>query len=50
VIVTDGVVHYFGIFDAEDQRRAARVAAESVPGVRRVEDHRLPIAAMAWST
>lgn len=50
VIVTDGVVHYFGIFDTEDQRQAARVAAETVPGVRRVEDHRLPITAMAWST
>jgi CBS domain-containing protein len=50
VIVTDGVVHYFGILGTEDQRQAARVAAENVPGVRRIEDHRLPIAAMAWST
>ena len=49
VIVTDGVVHYFGILDTEDQRQAARVAAENVPGVRRVEDHRHPIAAMAWA-
>jgi osmotically-inducible protein OsmY len=49
VAVTDGVVHYFGTIDSEDQRQAARVAAENVPGVRRVEDHRLPIAAMAWS-
>jgi osmotically-inducible protein OsmY len=49
VAVTDGVVHYFGTIDSQDQRQAARVAAENVPGVRRVEDHRLPIAAMAWS-
>ena len=49
VVVTDGVVHYFGTIDSEDQRQAARVAAENVPGVRRVEDHRIPIAAIAWS-
>ena len=51
VIVTDGVVHYFGMIDSEDprQRQAARVAAENVPGVRAVEDHRVPISAMAWS-
>ena len=50
VIVTDGVVHYFGTVDSEEQRQAARVAAENVPGVRRIEDHRVPIAALAWST
>lgn len=49
VIVTDGIVHYFGTVDREEERRAARVAAENIPGVRRVEDHRLPIAAYAWS-
>lgn len=49
VIVTDGVVHYFGTVDSESQRQAARVAAENVPGVRAVEDHRLPIAAISWS-
>jgi CBS domain-containing protein len=49
VVVTDGVVHYFGTVDSEDQQRAARVAAENVPGVRRVDDHRVPIAALAWS-
>ena len=49
VLVTDGVVHYFGTVDSEEERRAARVAAENVPGVRRVTDHRVPIAALAWS-
>jgi CBS domain-containing protein len=49
VIVTDGVVHYFGTVDADEQRQAARVAAENVPGVRRVEDHRIPLTALAWS-
>ena len=42
VIVTDGVVHYFGTFQSDDQQDAARVAAENIPGVRRVEDHRVP--------
>lgn len=38
--VSGGVVHYWGVIDTEDQRDAARVAAENVPGVRGVEDHR----------
>ena len=42
VIVTDGVVHYFGTFQSDDQQNAARVAAENIPGVRGVEDHRVP--------
>jgi CBS domain-containing protein len=42
VIVTDGVVHFFGIIQSEDQQDAARVAAENIPGVRGVEDHRMP--------
>jgi CBS domain-containing protein len=46
VIVTDGIVHYWGILDSADQKEAARVAAENVPGVRRVEDHRMRIADM----
>lgn len=49
VVVTDGIVRYFGTIDSEDQRQAARVAAENVPGVRAVEDHRIPIAAISWS-
>jgi CBS domain-containing protein len=49
VVVTDGVVHYFGTFDSEDQKQAARIAAENVAGVRAVQDHRIPIAAISWS-
>jgi CBS domain-containing protein len=49
VIVTEGVVHYFGTIDSDEQRQAARVAAENVPGVRAVQDHRIPISAIAWS-
>lgn len=44
VIVTDGVVHYWGLLGSEDERQAARVAAENVPGVRKVEDHRMHLA------
>lgn len=40
VVVAGGVVQYSGIVDSEDQRNAARVAAENVPGVRGVEDRR----------
>jgi len=38
----DVMVHYFGTIQSEDQRDAARVAAENIPGVRGVEDHRVP--------
>jgi CBS domain-containing protein len=44
VIVTDGVVHYWGVYEKADEKEAARVAAENVPGVRRIDDHRSCIA------
>lgn len=40
VSVVDGVVQYRGLIESEDERPAARVAAENVPGVRGVEDSR----------
>jgi CBS domain-containing protein len=40
VRVNEGVVSYRGTIDSEDERDAARVAAESIAGVRRVEDRR----------
>lgn len=40
VMVTDGVVHFWGMVDTEAGRPAARVAAENIPGVLGVEDHR----------
>ena len=39
VVVTDGVVHLWGIVGSEDERRALRIAAENTAGVRGVEDH-----------
>jgi CBS domain-containing protein len=38
--VSAGVVHYWGVLDSEDEKRAARVAAENIPGVHEVVDHR----------
>ena len=38
--VSEGVVPYWGLLDSEDERDAARVAAENIPSVRNVIDHR----------
>ncbi|MYZ49276.1 CBS domain-containing protein [Propylenella binzhouense] len=37
--VHDGVVEIWGMVNSDDERRAIRVAAESTPGVRAVNDH-----------
>jgi hypothetical protein len=39
VIVTNGVVSFWGESGSDAERKALRVAAENVPGVKRVEDH-----------
>jgi CBS domain-containing protein len=39
VIVKDGVVHLSGMITDERSRQASIVAAENVPGVKRVHDH-----------
>jgi osmotically-inducible protein OsmY len=33
------VAHLWGAVDSDDQRRALRLAVESVPGVKGVEEH-----------
>jgi CBS domain-containing protein len=43
VIVIDGTVHLWGNIGSEEERRAFRIAAENVPGVRGVEDHMTPM-------
>jgi CBS domain-containing protein len=48
VYVRDGVVHYRGLIRSDDERQAARVAAENVPGVRKVEDERM--SSLAWQS
>ena len=46
VSVVEGIVHISGLLDSVQERKAARVAAENIPGVRGVADSRsLPIAA-----
>lgn len=39
VIVSEGVVHLWGVIDSNDQRQALRVAAENISGVTAVEEH-----------
>jgi CBS-domain-containing membrane protein len=39
VIVTDGVVHLWGVINSEEERKAICVAAQNVPGVRQVISH-----------
>jgi CBS domain-containing protein len=39
VIVTDGVVHLWGVITSKDEGTAIRVAAENVPGVKEVKSH-----------
>lgn len=40
VLVNERVVHYWGTVDSEEERDAARVVAESIAGVRHVDDRR----------
>jgi CBS domain-containing protein len=39
VVVSDGVVHFWGTVGSEEERRALRVVAENIPAVRGIEDH-----------
>jgi CBS-domain-containing membrane protein len=48
VIVTDGVVHMWGVVESDEIRAAVRVAAENVPGVRGVESHIGRVPPWAW--
>lgn len=40
VTVHDGVVHLWGYVGSENERKAVRTAAEQMPGVKKVRDHR----------
>jgi CBS-domain-containing membrane protein len=39
ITVKDGVVHLWSSYYSEQEKRALVIAAENIPGVRRVEDH-----------
>ncbi|MBL8579260.1 MAG: CBS domain-containing protein [Mesorhizobium sp.] len=43
VEVLDGVVSFWGTLGSEDERRACRILAENIAGVRSIEDHRVVI-------
>jgi CBS domain-containing protein len=45
VTVKNGVVHLWSSYLSEQEKRAVIVAAETIPGVRRVEDHMRPVPA-----
>lgn len=45
VHVVNGVVHFWGLRNETDDAQALRVAAEEIPGVRGVEDHRIRLGA-----
>jgi CBS domain-containing protein len=39
LVVSDGVVHFWGVVGSEEERRALHVLAENITGVRGIEDH-----------
>jgi CBS domain-containing protein len=39
IVVQNGIVDISGFVETEDERHALRIAAENIPGVKRVEDH-----------
>ncbi|WNC89141.1 CBS domain-containing protein [Paraburkholderia sp. FT54] len=39
MLVKDGVAHLWGVMESVEEKQAIRIAAESVPGVKRVEYH-----------
>lgn len=49
VIVTDEVVHLWGLVASDEERHALRVAASNIPGVRGVEDHMDRVPAGLWT-
>ena len=49
ITVKDGIVHLWSSYLSEQEKRALVVAAENIPGVRRVEDHMRPVAAYLFS-
>lgn len=48
IVVTDGVAQIWGFVGSDTERNALRVAAETVPGIREVEDH-LNFSPIPWA-
>jgi CBS-domain-containing membrane protein len=49
ITVKDGVVHLWSSYFSEQEKRALVVAAETIPEVRRVEDHMRPVPAYLFA-
>lgn len=49
VTVNNGIVDLWGISDSEAEKKAIRIAAENISGVRAVKDHIVVQPAGAWS-
>lgn len=49
VIVNDGVVQLWGIVASTNEKKAAQIAAENIPGVRSVESHLGQIPPWVWA-
>ncbi len=43
VVVSDGVVHLWGLVASDKERKALQIAAENTPGVKAVEQHLSPL-------
>ena len=39
IVVSDGVVHLWGVVGSKEERQALRIVAENTPGVRDLDDH-----------
>lgn len=50
IVVDHGVVHLWGLVHSDEERKALRVAAETIQGVRGVEDHLRPSSEVPLST
>ncbi len=49
IVVKNGVVHFWGLINAESQREALKVAAENISGVKDVIDHTINAATLTRS-
>jgi osmotically-inducible protein OsmY len=49
ITVSSGIVDLWGITRSEAERKALRVAAESIPGVRAVNDRLIMEKMMMWA-
>ncbi len=50
VVVSDGVIHLWGMVGSDEEREALKVAAESIPGVKGVETHLSKLPGLAWQS